>query len=49
MPVRLGLFSSREITKALEELVPLRYLTAGNTPSHRALARSFQGHIDISQ
>jgi transposase len=30
----VGLFSSRKIAQALEELVPLRYLAAGNTPRH---------------
>jgi len=41
----VGLFSSRKIAKALEELVPLRYLAAGHTPSHRTLARFRQEHI----
>jgi transposase len=41
----VGLFSSRKIATGLEELVPLRYLAAGNTPSHRTLARFRQEHI----
>jgi transposase len=41
----VGLFSSRKIAKALEDLVPLRYLAAGSTPSHRTLARFRQEHI----
>ena len=34
-----GIFSSRKIAAGLIELVPLRYLAAGNTPSHRTIAR----------
>jgi transposase len=41
----VGLFSSRKIAKGLEDLVPLRYLAAGSTPSHRTLARFRQEHI----
>ena len=40
----VGLFSSRKIAKAVEELVPLRYLAAGHLPSHRTLARFRQEH-----
>lgn len=35
----VGIFSSRKIMAALEELVPLRYLAAGNGPGHRTIAR----------
>ena len=45
----VGLFSSRKIARALAELVPLRYLAAGNTPSHRTLARFRQEHIEEFQ
>ena len=34
-----GIFSSRKIAEAIDELVPLRYLAAGNRPSHRTIAR----------
>jgi len=34
-----GIRSSRKIGAALLELVPLRYLAAGNHPSHRTIAR----------
>lgn len=34
-----GIFSSRKIAAGLVDLVPLRYLAAGNTPSHRTIAR----------
>ena len=34
-----GIFSSRKIMAALQELVPLRYLAAGNCPGHRTIAR----------
>jgi transposase/IS5 family transposase len=42
----VGLFSSRKIAKAVEELVPLRYLAAGHLPSHRTLARFRQVHSE---
>jgi transposase len=45
----VGLFSSRKIARAVAELVPLRYLAAGNTPSHRTLARFRQEHIEEFQ
>ena len=41
----VGLFSSRKIAQAVEDLVPLRYLAAGQLPSHRTLARFRQEHI----
>ena len=40
----VGIFSSRKIAQALEDLVPLRYLAAGNRPSHRTLARFREAH-----
>lgn len=45
----VGLFSSRKIARAVAELVPLRYLAAGNAPSHRTLARFRQEHIEEFQ
>lgn len=45
----VGLFSSRKIAKAVEELVPLRYLAAGHLPSHRTLARFRQAHSEQFQ
>jgi transposase len=39
-----GIFSSRKIAQALDDLVPLRYLAAGNRPSHRTLARFREEH-----
>jgi transposase len=41
----VGIFSSRKLARALEDLVPLRYLAAGNRPSHRTLARFREQHI----
>lgn len=41
-----GIFSSRKIAKGLESLVPLRYLAAGNCPSHRTIARFRLEHIN---
>lgn len=35
----VGIFSSRKIMAALTDLVPLRYLAAGNWPGHRTIAR----------
>ena len=35
----VGIFSSRKIMTALSELVPLRFLAAGNFPGHRTIAR----------
>jgi len=40
----VGIFSSRRIARALEDLVPLRYLAAGNRPSHRTIARFREAH-----
>ena len=34
-----GIFSSRKIAKGIENLVALRFLAAGNLPSHRTIAR----------
>lgn len=35
----VGVFSSRKIMAALHDLIPLRYLAAGNHPGHRTIAR----------
>ncbi len=40
-----GIFSSRKIAAGLEDLVALRYLAAGNQPSHRTIARFRQEHV----
>ena len=40
-----GIFSSRKIAAGLENLVPLRYLAAGNSPSHRTIARFRQDNV----
>lgn len=40
-----GIFSSRRIAAGMEDLVALRYLAAGNQPSHRTIARFRQEHI----
>ena len=40
-----GIYSSRKIAAGLESLVALRYLAAGNQPSHRTLARFRQEHV----
>ncbi|MEO6027247.1 MAG: IS1182 family transposase [Candidatus Binatia bacterium] len=40
----VGIFSSRKIAQALDDLVPLRSLAAGNRPSHRTLARFREEH-----
>ena len=40
----VGIFSSRKIAQALDDLVPLRYLAAGNRPRHRTLARFREAH-----
>lgn len=45
----IGLFSSRRIAAAIEEQVALRYLTAGNFPSHRTIARFRLEHLDEFQ
>src|SRR5713101_161428 len=45
----VGLFSSRKIAKAVEDLVPLRYLAAGQLPSHRTLARFRQENLEQFQ
>jgi len=41
----VGIFSSRKIARALDELIPLRMLAAGNRPSHRSLARFREEHL----
>jgi IS5 family transposase len=40
-----GIFSSRKIAAGLENQVPLRYLAAGNWPSHRTIARFRQEYV----
>ena len=35
----VGIFSSRKIMTAVDELVPLRFLAAGHAPGHRTIAR----------
>jgi transposase len=45
----VGIFSSRRIAAAIEEQVALRYLTAGNFPSHRTIARFRLEHLDAFQ
>jgi len=42
----VGLFSSRRIAAGIEDLVALRYLAAGNEPSHRTIARFRQENIE---
>jgi transposase len=42
----VGLFSSRKIASGLEDLVALRYLSGGNSPSHRTIARFRQENIE---
>lgn len=41
----VGVFSSRKISAGIEDLVALRYLAAGNQPSHRTIARFRQENI----
>jgi transposase len=43
----VGIFSSRKIAAGLQDLVALRYLAAGNEPSHRTIARFRQEHIGL--
>ena len=45
----IGLFSSRRIAAAIEEQVALRYLGAGNFPSHRTIARFRLEHLEDFQ
>jgi len=45
----VGIFSSRRIAGAIEDQVALRYLTAGNFPSHRTIARFRLEHLDRFQ
>ena len=40
-----GIFSSRKLASGIEDLVALRFLAAGNNPSHRTLARFRQENI----
>jgi transposase len=42
----VGLFSSRKIAAGVEDLVALRYLSGGNRPGHRTIARFRQEHIE---
>ena len=44
-----GIFSSRKIAAGIEDLVALRYLAAGNNPSHRTIARFRQENISHFQ
>ena len=44
-----GLFSSRRIAAAIEDQVALRYLAAGNFPSHRTIARFRLEHLEDFQ
>lgn len=44
-----GIFSSRKIAAGLQSLVPLRFLAAGNEPSHRTIARFRQEHVEHFQ
>ena len=44
-----GIFSSRKIEAGLSELVPLRYLAAGNVPGHRTIARFRLEHLEHFQ
>ncbi|MBK8179284.1 MAG: transposase [Planctomycetes bacterium] len=45
----VGLFSSRRIAAAIEDQVALRYLAAGNFPSHRTIARFRLEHLEEFQ
>jgi transposase len=40
-----GVFSSRKIARALEEVVPFRYLAAGEFPNHRTICRFRETHL----
>jgi len=42
----VGIFSSRKIMAALQELVPLRYLAADNYPGHRTIARFREQNLE---
>ena len=42
-----GVFSSRRITKQLEESVPFRVLAANQMPDHRTICRFRAEHIDL--
>jgi transposase len=41
----VGVLLSRKIAKGVEDLVALRYLAAGHSPSHRTITRFLQEHI----
>ena len=45
----VGIFSSRKIMAALCDLVPLRYLAAGNDPGHRTIARFREQNLEPFQ
>jgi transposase len=45
----IGLFSSRRIAAGVQEQVALRYLSAGNFPSHRTVARFRLEYLDEFQ
>jgi transposase len=42
----VGIFSSRKIAQSIDDLVALRYLSGGNRPSHRTIARFRQEHVE---
>jgi transposase len=44
-----GTFSSRRIAKAIEESVPVRFLSAGQAPDHRTICRFRERHLDAFQ
>jgi transposase/IS5 family transposase len=44
-----GVFSSRRIASAIEDQVSMRYLAAGNLPSHRTIARFRLEHLERFQ
>lgn len=44
-----GIFSSRRIAAGISDLVPLRYLAAGNSPGHRTIARFRVEHLEHFQ
>lgn len=43
----VGIFSSRRIAAGMDDLVALRFLAAGNRPSHRTIARFRRGNIAL--
>ena len=42
----VGIFSSRKIMAAMCDLVPLRFLSAGNAPGHRTIARFREQNLE---